>query len=62
MRKNKTMIVCFMLPAVLTLVFMYLYPIIRTVIMSFFHVESVTASTSTWSFNEIGRASCRERV
>ena len=51
MRKNKTMIVCFMLPAVLTLVFMYLYPIIRKVIMSFFHVESVTASTSTWSFN-----------
>lgn len=51
MRKSKPMIVCFMAPAVLALAFMYLYPIIRTVIMSFFAVESVTASTSTWSFN-----------
>lgn len=51
MKKSKTMIACFMAPAILALVFMYLYPIIRTVIMSFFAVESVTASTDTWTFS-----------
>ena len=30
---------------------MYLYPVIRTVIMSFFGIESVTADLSEWSFN-----------
>ena len=49
MRKSKSMMVCFMTAAVITLLFMYVYPIIRTIIMSFFNVESVTASTSTWS-------------
>ena len=50
MKKNKTMIFLFILPTVLCLLFMYVYPIVRTVIMSFFKVESLTASTSTWSF------------
>lgn len=40
-----------MLPCVLALVCMYLYPVARTVIMSFFGIESVTASVSDWSFN-----------
>lgn len=48
--KNKTMIFLFILPTVLCLLFMYVYPVVRTVIMSFFKVESLTASTSTWSF------------
>ena len=48
--KNKTMIFLFILPTVICLLFMYVYPIVRTVIMSFFKVESLTASTSTWSF------------
>lgn len=51
MKKNKTMIFLFILPTVLCLLFMYVYPVCRTVIMSFFKVESLTASTSTWSFN-----------
>ena len=51
MKKNKTFIIWFMLPCVLALVCMYLYPVIRTVIMSFFGIESVTASVSEWSFN-----------
>lgn len=50
MKKNKTMIFLFILPTVLCLLFMYVYPVVRTVIMSFFKVESLTASTSTWSF------------
>ncbi len=51
MKKNKTLIFLFMAPTVICLLLMYVYPVIRTVIMSFFHVESLTASTSDWSFN-----------
>ncbi len=51
MKKNKTMIVCFITPALITFALMYLYPVIRTDIMSFFSVESVTAGLSEWSFN-----------
>ena len=32
---------------------MYLYPILRTVAMSFFGIESVTADISDWSFNGV---------
>lgn len=51
MKKNKLMIFLFIMPAVLCLLFMFVYPVSRTVIMSFFRVESLTASTNTWSFN-----------
>ena len=51
MKKNKLMIFLFIMPAVLCLLFMFVYPVTRTVIMSFFRVESLTASTNTWSFN-----------
>ena len=50
MKKNKTMIICFILPCLLTLFIMYLYPVARTLIMSFFRIESVTSDVSTWSF------------
>ena len=50
MKKNKLMIFLFIMPAVLCLLFMFVYPVSRTVIMSFFKVESLTASTDTWSF------------
>lgn len=51
MRKNKTMIFWFCLPALLCLLIMFVYPVCRTVIMSFFAVESVTAATADWTFN-----------
>lgn len=54
MKKNKSMIVCFILPCLVTLVVMYLYPVIRTVLMSFFKIESVTADVSEWTFNGLG--------
>ena len=50
MKKNKTMIVCFLAPAVFTFVAVFVYPVLLTLIMSFFQVESVTASTSEWTF------------
>lgn len=54
MKKNKLMITLFILPAVLCLLIMFVYPVSRTVVMSFFKVESLTASTSTWSFYGLG--------
>ena len=44
------MIVCFLTPALLFFIIMFLYPIIRTVIMSFFNVEGVSDPVSTWTF------------
>ena len=54
MKKNKAMIAGFVLPCTLSLLIMYLYPVIRTIIMSFFAIDSVTASVSEWSFNGLG--------
>lgn len=54
MKKNKTLMICFMLPCVLTLLIMYLYPVARTLMMSFFSIGSVTADVSAWSFNGLG--------
>lgn len=51
MKKNKTFIIGFILPCVVALIVMYLYPVFRTVMMSFFEIESVTSSVSEWSFN-----------
>lgn len=54
MRKNKAMVFWFCLPTLLSLLIMFVYPVCRTVIMSFFQVESVTATVSEWSFNGLG--------
>lgn len=54
MKKNKAMIFWFSLPALLCLLVMFVYPVCRTVLMSFFKVESVTASLSDWGFYGIG--------
>ena len=51
MKKNKTMIALFIAPTIICLLLMYLYPVTRTVIMSFFRVDSVTAPVSAWTFN-----------
>ena len=48
------MIVCFLTPALFFFVVMFLYPIIRTIIMSFFNVEGVSDPISEWTFNGLG--------
>lgn len=53
MKKNKAMIVTFLAPAVLFFVVIFVYPIIRTLLMSFFHIEGVTDSMSLWTFTGI---------
>ncbi len=54
MKKNKALIVGFLAPCVLSLLLMFVYPVCRTVVMSFFQVESLTASTDTWTFYGLG--------
>ncbi len=49
-KKNTGMITAFITPALIIFLMIFIYPIIRTIIMSFYHVESVTAPTSTWTF------------
>lgn len=54
MKKDKKMIVIFLLPAVISYCMIFLYPTVRTTIMSFFHMEYVTAPLSTWEFVGLG--------
>jgi len=48
------MIIAFLTPAVLCYAAVFLYPTLRTFIMSFFAVESVSAPVSAWTFNGLG--------
>lgn len=50
LKKNKTMIVCFTLPATIVFLVMFLYPVIRTTLMSFFTMDSVSAPMKDWTF------------
>lgn len=54
MKRNKTMIVIFLLPATLCYLLIFLYPTIRSVLMSFFHVGSSTAKMAEWEFVGMG--------
>ena len=51
--RNKSMLILFLAPAVLLYLIVFLYPVVRTVIMSFCKVEGVTDPVSTWSFNGV---------
>jgi len=51
LRPNKPVIIAFLGPAVLCYVLIFLYPTLRTAVMSFFAVESVSDPVSTWTFN-----------
>ena len=50
MKKNRTMIAAFLIPALLTFGIAFLYPVVRTIIMSFFSMDSVTAGSDEWVF------------
>jgi multiple sugar transport system permease protein len=51
MKKNRLMIVLFLTPALLCYLLVFLYPSVRTTVMSFFKVESVSDPISSWTFN-----------
>lgn len=48
------MLLAFLTPAIFLYVIVFLYPVIRTIVMSFCNVEGVTDPISTWSFNGLG--------
>lgn len=53
-RNTLPMIFVFLTPAVLLFATVFLYPVIRTLVMSLNVVEGVTDPLSTWKFNGIG--------
>ncbi|MCY1713829.1 carbohydrate ABC transporter permease [Caproiciproducens galactitolivorans] len=52
--KNKSMIIFFLAPSLILYLAIFLYPTVRTIVMSFFKVEGVTDSISQWKFNGFG--------
>ena len=50
MNKNRKFIIGFLAPAVIMFILVFLYPIIRTLMMSFFKIDSVTGGIETWKF------------
>lgn len=50
LKKNKAVLGIFLAPALLIFIMIFLYPIIRTLIMSFFYIDGVTAEANTWQF------------
>lgn len=50
MKRNKGMLILFLTPAVLMFSVIFLYPIIRTIVMSFFKIDGITDSVSKWQF------------
>jgi multiple sugar transport system permease protein len=54
LKTNRKVIITFLTPAVLCYVLVFLYPTVRTLIMSFFAVESVSDPVSKWMFAGLG--------
>ena len=46
----RRMYIAFLSPVVIAFLFAYLYPVLRTVQMSFFKLSDVSASRDTWEF------------
>ena len=53
MRRNKQLIIKFLTPALIMFVLVFIYPLFRTLVMSFFQVENITSSAGTWHFTGI---------
>jgi multiple sugar transport system permease protein len=54
LKPNKPVIITFLAPAVICYVLVFLYPTFRTLVMSFFKVESVSDPVSKWVFTGFG--------
>lgn len=50
MKKKKWFIIRFLTPAALCFLFIFLYPAVRTILMSFFDVKFVTDDMNAWTF------------
>ncbi|MDF2613390.1 MAG: permease component of ABC-type sugar transporter [Clostridia bacterium] len=54
MKKNKVMMVTFLVPAILSYLLVFLYPTMRTTFMSLFYVENITDSVLKWRWVGLG--------
>jgi multiple sugar transport system permease protein len=54
LKNNKRVIITFLAPAVFCYVLVFLYPVFRTLVMSFFKVESVSDPVAKWVFTGLG--------
>lgn len=54
MKKDRLFIIKFLTPALVIFAVIFVYPLFRTIAMSFFNVENITGSVATWDFNGIG--------
>jgi multiple sugar transport system permease protein len=54
LKTKKPALFIFLAPAVICYVLVFLYPTLRTLVMSFFRVESVSDPVSKWSFFALG--------
>ena len=54
LKPNKSVIIIFLGPALLCYALVFLYPSVRTVVMSFFAVESISDAVSKWAFIGFG--------
>ncbi|MDR2020224.1 MAG: sugar ABC transporter permease [Treponema sp.] len=54
LKNNKRVIIIFLTPAVLCYLLVFLYPVFRTLVMSFFKVESVSDPVAKWVFTGLG--------
>ena len=54
MKQTKRSVLIFMLPAVVLMIVIFLYPTLRTIIMSMFNARSVTTPLTDWQFVGLG--------
>ena len=54
MKRNRSMIIAFAGPATIFFLATFIYPIIRTLVMSFFSIQEITDPIGKWKFNGIG--------
>lgn len=50
MKQSKRTIALFMAPSLILFAIVFVYPVIRTLLMSFYEVPGITADSSTWSW------------
>ena len=53
MKQNKKTLIAFLLPAMIFFTTVFVYPVIRTALMSLYEIDNVTAKVSQWRFSGI---------
>lgn len=53
-RSHKVMIAVFTIPAILAFLIVFAYPVMRTILMSFYNIDNVVAKMSEWEFAGFG--------